>query len=197
MRGTSVTVYLTTLAITDNVFLLNTILHSCSNALSTGSYPIHLPFPYQMAVSYWTGHMNSWIVLALTIDRLLLVYHPLKAAFFCSQKMALKVNRSCMHILTNIVILHRTNNNMCLLSILNHVLFLTLGSCYDLPVLVFCVHPVRGVCSGPVGQSCHQKSCIPVQKRHLPAILPECVDLFVLLYHGIVSRIKESFGMSG
>ena len=111
MRGTSVTVYLTTLAITDNVFLLNTILYSCSNALSSGSYAIHLPFPFQVAVSYWTGHMNSWIVIALTIDRLLLVYRPLKAAFFCSQKMALKVSRSCMHILTNIDIVHYTNSN--------------------------------------------------------------------------------------
>ena len=156
MRGTSVTVYLTTLAITDNVFLLNTILHSCSNALSSGSYAIHLPFPFQVAVSYWTGHMNSWIVIALTIDRLLLVYHPLKAAFFCSQKMALKVNRSCMHILTNIDIVHHTNNNnKHLLSILNHVLLLTLGSFYDLPVLVFGVHSVRGVCPGFVCSSCN------------------------------------------
>lgn len=77
MRLMSARVYLTTLAVSDSVFLTCVLLNWLVN---TGLDAVHRPVTCQLQVylSYVSGFLSVWVVVAFTVERCLALMFPLK-----------------------------------------------------------------------------------------------------------------------
>ena len=93
LRSTSIGVYLLILAITDIIYL---------NSYSLVAY-VEFMTNYTVNLACWLkcklhltllglfSHLASWIIVAVTIDRLIAISIPLHASLYCTPKRALKV----------------------------------------------------------------------------------------------------------
>ena len=84
-----------------------------------------------MAVGYFTGHVSAWLVIALTVDRVMLVFKPLKAYIFCSQLSAVKVC-SCIYFVSNV-----GNDPLCVINTVSTKTKCPLTTDYQLTIVKY------------------------------------------------------------
>ncbi|CAH1782718.1 unnamed protein product [Owenia fusiformis] len=91
LRQCSTTIYLTTLGITDLVFLWtallrNTLQYNFGISLRNLSEGV---CQFDMFVTYFSKHYSAWILVAVSIERLIAVWHPFRAKQLCTKKTAI------------------------------------------------------------------------------------------------------------
>lgn len=90
MRQTSTFFYLAVLAIADTIVLFMSAFKTWIR-LCTGFEMLHISdvsCKLFMFLTYFSLHMSAWLIVAVTVERFIVVWFPLKATSICSTKRA-------------------------------------------------------------------------------------------------------------